>query len=339
MTVTISFGQKVRAAQFTLNYDSSSLEYVSYSCGGSGKSNFIGNKFGYQGADKADISSVKVTFKAKGTATKAVTASNLKIATDIENSASTSKCGISINVKSNSNNTSNGSNNSNNSNNSNSNNNSSTKKPTTTTKKPTTTTTEEPKPVEPTPNELIKLDNESAKTLNHNETNVMIKYMPNALEDGVILEVKNVDSENEKYKSINEMLKGITGNKMYFDINLLKNNVKIQPNGYVTVYLLIPEEYNKEKLELYYINEENSTYELVQGEIQEDYYTFTTNHFSTYALVEKTEKLEETEPIQEVSAIETVRDVFTNVILLYVIIVILVIIVIVQRVKISKLQD
>ena len=169
----------------------------------------------------------------------------------------------------------------------------------------------------------------------------MLKYMPNALEDGIILKVENINSKHEKYQTINEILKEINGNKRYFDINLLKDNEKIQPNGYVTVYIRIPQEYNKEKLELYYINEENSSYELIQGEIQEDYYTFTTNHFSTYALVDKTEEVAVgvNEPTQEISAMDTVRDVFTNAILLYVIIVILVIVIIVQRVKISRQQD
>lgn len=325
VTVTVSFGDRAKTARFVLNYDTSKLEYLSYSCGGSGNKGFNAGTFAYYGAVSPDISSVSFTFKAKATGTANVSFSSLKISTATQNNITAgvgnSSTSITIKEKQQTNTT----------------------KPSTkpnTNKKPTTTKpeeTKEPEVVEPTPNELIKLDNENAKTLKNDENNIMIKYMPNAFGDGVTLEVKNIDNENERYQSIDEILKEITANKTYLEINLLKDNEKIQPNGYVTVYIKIPEEYNKEKVELYCINEENSSYELVQGEIQEDYYTFTTNNLSTYALIERIEETEP-EPIQEVSVMETVKGVFTNVILLYVIIGILLIIVIVQRIKISGLQ-
>lgn len=327
VTVTVSFGDRAKTARFVLNYDTSKLEYLSYSCGGSGNKGFNAGTFAYYGAVSPDISSVSFTFKAKATGTANVSFSSLKISTATQNNITAgvgnSSTSITIKEKQQTNTT----------------------KPSTkpnTNKKPTTTKpeeTKEPEVVEPTPNELIKLDNENAKTLKNDENNIMIKYMPNALGDGVTLEVKNIDNENERYQSIDEILKEITANKTYLEINLVKDNEKIQPNGYVTVCIKIPEEYNKEKVELYCINEENSSYELVQGEIQEDYYTFTTNNLSTYALIERIEETEtEPEPIQEVSVMETVKGVFTNVILLYVIIGILLIIVIVQRIKISGLQ-
>lgn len=328
VTVTVSFGDRAKTARFVLNYDTSKLEYLSYSCGGSGNKGFNAGTFAYYGAVSPDISSVSFTFKAKETGTANVSFSSLKISTATQtNAAATvgnSSTSITISEKQTTTTTKP---------------NTTTKKPTTN-KKPTTTKpeeTKEPEVVEPTPNELIKLDNENAKTLKNDETNIMIRYMPNALGDGITLEVKNIDNENERYQSIDEILKEITANKTYFEINLLKDNEKVQPNGYVTVCIPLLEEYNKEKVELYCINEENSTYELIEGEIQEDYYTFTTNNLSTYALIERIEETE-TEPIQEVSVMETVKGVFTNVILLYVIIGILLIIVIVQRIKISGLQ-
>ena len=68
----------------------------------------------------------------------------------------------------------------------------------------------------------------------------------------------------------------------------MKENNIVNPNGYVTVFLPIPETYNKERLEVYQINEDG-TYELIQGEIQGNYYTFTTDKLATYSLVEKPE--------------------------------------------------
>lgn len=338
--VTVSFNEKVKAAQFTLGYDSSALEYVSYSCGGSGIKNFDGKKFGYYGAPTADISTVSFTFKAKQAATKNVTASNLKITTQATSSAPTNKCSISITVKQQTTSDNNNNNNNNNSNSGNSNSNSSTankgnssnkntnKTTSSTTNKTTNNTTTEKQETEPeenvkqpAPNELIKLDNKDVKTIENSETGMIIKALPVAIDDGTVLDVKATQNDD----IVNKILNNIKGNKRIFDIRLLKNNVAVQPNGYVTVAIPIPEEFNKERIELYYIDEENEKYELIQGEVQDKYYTFTTDHFSTYVLLEREEATQQT---MELETVEQNAIFYKIIAILAVIIVILVIIII-----------
>lgn len=170
------------------------------------------------------------------------------------------------------------------------------------------------------PNELLKLENEDGIiTLKHEITSFMVKGLEIAIEDGTTLEVKEILKDNENYKKLHKILRKIKGEKLYFDIKLLKNDVLTEPNGYVTVFIPIPEEYKKENVQVYCLNEETKTYELIDGEIQDNYYTFTSNNFSKYALIEKAE----TKTVKQI-----LKEIFTNITVLYVIIGILIIIII-----------
>lgn len=167
----------------------------------------------------------------------------------------------------------------------------STKKPTVqSTKKPTTSTptpTIEPT-LEPTsaPAELIDLNNEDVKKLEDTNTKVIIKALPIALEDELQLKVVKILEEGDEYKVIEQILNAIKGNKVCYGIQLLENNVEIQPNGYITVFIPIPDEFDKERLEMYNVDTENKTYTLLQGKVQGNYYSFTTDHLSKYVLLE-----------------------------------------------------
>ena len=151
------------------------------------------------------------------------------------------------------------------------------------------------------PNELIEMSNSNVKTLEDKENKLILKALPIAFEynenviDDVQLKVTAIRENVLDYRTIENILKDIPGNKRYFDIKLVKDNSTIQPNGYVTVCIEIPEGYNTEQLGLYYVDQQNSKYEKIDGKIQGNYYTFTTNHFSVYALTDGTMKEAETE--------------------------------------------
>ena len=70
---------------------------------------------------------------------------------------------------------------------------------------------------------------------------------------------------------------------------MVQSEQAVTPNGYVTVFLPIPENYNKEHLVAYKMNEDG-TYKVIYGKIQENYYNFQTNSHDNYALVEIPEK-------------------------------------------------
>lgn len=344
VTITVSFGgQKVSTAKFTLDYDTTKLEYVSYSCGGSGLKEFgTGTKrFGYVGTTE-DLSSVSFTFKTKAVGSASVSAKNVQISAQGQTNASAGSPSTSITIKEKPQPTTTPTTNQTTNNN---------KKPTTTTtKKPTTNSNnkkdenpveepvveepivEEPVVKEPAPNVLIKINDEDVKTLKDELTQVMIKAQPVAVEDGTSLVVKRTKQGDDTYQSRNDMFNDIEGNKIYFDLSLVKENVAVQPNGYVTVFLPIPDDYNKELLQAYKINEDG-TYRLLQGEIQGNYYTFTTNSPANYCLVEKPEK----KTWQQEMA-EKITDVLGNVKILQITIVILLCIILVDTIIIIKLS-
>ena len=420
--VTVSFGQKVSAAQFTLNFDTSKLEYVSKSSGGLFSA--ATKRYGYNSEDgvTADLASVTFTFKAKAEGTANVSVGGLKISNETQTgiSASMANSSVAVTVKkkeekptvtppttggttggstNNNTGTTNGSTNSNtgstnskpstnnnassntgstnskpSTNNNTSSNTGSTNKPSTnnnntsTSNKNNTTTnktenkvnkTEEkkeevkeeikeevkqeentiqtevveenkPEVIEPAPNKLIKLEDENYKKLLSEETKIIVKADSVAIQDGTILDVKTVNENDEEYKSLAKIVRKIKGNKMYFNIKLLKDNMPVQPNGYVTVYIPVPENFNKDRVEVYYINEETNSYEIQTGEIQGEYYSFTTNHFSNYVLIEK----------QEPKTFgQIVTEIFTNVIVLYMVIGMLIVIIAAQAIVIIRLTN
>lgn len=194
--------------------------------------------------------------------------------------------------------------------------------------------------LEVAPNALISIDRKGVTTLRDIASDVMIKALPIAIESETILEVKEIDEEDEDYDKIIDILRKVDGDKKCYTIQLLKNNEVINPNGYVTVFIPIPEEYNKDRVELYCVNEEDESYKLITGKIQEDYFTFTTDNLSTYVLVEEPEPIVETaaptydsEQMQIVNAIQKVIEFFTNITVLYCIIGILLIIIFIMIIK------
>lgn len=327
--ITISFGEKVKMAEFDLSYDKSKFEFISSSKGA------FGEKFSFvDSAAKADTKSVTLTFKAKAKGSTNFKVSNLKLATETQriNNQPIGNASVSVTVN---------------------------EKKGTTTKKPTTNKVDTPtntiqevvepeKPAEPAPNKLITLYEKGVTTIEENVYNVMIKALPVAISEDVRLEVNTIKPRNENYPKINDILSDVEGKKTYFDIKLIKDNQEIQPNGYVTVYIPIPKEYDSERIEIYYVDVENETHKLIEGTIQGEDYTFTTNHFSTYVLVEKPEpqivqvstEVENSLEKNMAQIVQAIIDFFTNIKCLYFVITVLAIIIIALLIiKAKKAHD
>lgn len=325
--ITISFGEKVKMAEFDLSYDKSKFEFISSSKGA------FGEKFSFvDSAAKADTGSVTLTFKAKAKGSTNFKVSNLKIATETQRINNQPIGNASVSVTANEKKVT------------------TTKKPTTTNNKTTTTNkndktetntieevVETEKPIEPAPNRLITLYEKGVKTIEENVYNIMVKALPVAISDDIRLEVSTIKTRNENYPKINDILSDVEGKKTYFDIKLIKDNQAVQPNGYVTVYIPIPKEYDSERIEIYYVDVENATYKLIEGTIQGEDYTFTTNHFSTYVLVEKPEpqivqvstEVDNSVEKNMAQVVQAIIDFFTNVKCLYIVITLLVVIVLI----------
>lgn len=127
--------------------------------------------------------------------------------------------------------------------------------------------------------------NEDIK-LNDTTTGIKIETTTNVISSNVVLTSTTVTDQNV-LNTVKGALKEISTKYMVYDINLLENNVKVQPNGKIKVSIPIPSDYNKEKLEVYRI-EDNGNRIKYDVKVDGDYATFETDHFSTYVLAENT---------------------------------------------------
>lgn len=99
----------------------------------------------------------------------------------------------------------------------------------------------------------------------------------------------NVKEDKTDYSNISENINKYVA----YDISLSDNNDKINIKNKTEVYLKIPNDYDKEKLVVYYVLdnkiEETFNVEIVKKN-KEKYAMFKTNHFSIYVLAELKEK-------------------------------------------------
>lgn len=104
------------------------------------------------------------------------------------------------------------------------------------------------------------------------------------LDQGTIAKVQII-TQGEKYQKVAFALGDIADKFMLYDISLLLDNQEVQPNGKVKVSLPIPDEYDRDRLAIYWIDEDGNAVK-VEGSIEGNYYVFETDHFSFYSLVE-----------------------------------------------------
>ena len=130
----------------------------------------------------------------------------------------------------------------------------------------------------------VLLKKEPTTTTTKEDTTTGIKVI-GTLESTVVLESKKVE-EKQTLDTVKKALPQTTYQCSVYDINLLRDGAKIQPNGKVKVSIPIPSGYNKERLTIYRVDE-NGTSTEYKVKVEENYATFETDHFSIYVLAEK----------------------------------------------------
>lgn len=125
------------------------------------------------------------------------------------------------------------------------------------------------------------------------ETNSNIVPSNTIISSKIVVEQKTLDI-------VDKALNGKENKYKVYDINLLKDGAKIQPNGKVKISIPIPSDYDKENIEIYRVDEngEKTKYNVT---IEGDYAVIETDHFSTYVLAEKKVENEQTNISTEVT--------------------------------------
>lgn len=105
------------------------------------------------------------------------------------------------------------------------------------------------------------------------------------LPKGCILQVVEIDSEDAAFVTARQ---SVGGNDLLllFDISLLLNDTEVQPGGEVTVSIPLPEEYrNRANLMIAHIDDSGNV-SYIEATVSDGVMTFTTDHFSSYAVVD-----------------------------------------------------
>ncbi len=125
-----------------------------------------------------------------------------------------------------------------------------------------------------------------ADTLSDEATGVKLEAEAGVLPEGTTMKVIAVTTGAD-YEKAKPALKGIGGKFQLYDITLLgPNGSAIQPNGKVKVSIPLPEGMKEDLIAVYSINEDGSK-TLIESSVENGYVVFYTDHFSLYAIVEK----------------------------------------------------
>ena len=122
------------------------------------------------------------------------------------------------------------------------------------------------------------------------KTNITLETTEGVVPENTVMEVKKVEKK-ETLNVVKKSLKDVSDKFIVFDITLKSEGVKIQPDGKVKISIPVPSNFDTSKLVVYRI-EDNGTKIEFKVEVKTvdnvKYAQFETDHFSNYALAEKT---------------------------------------------------
>lgn len=136
-----------------------------------------------------------------------------------------------------------------------------------------------------------------------NTSNIKLETTSNVVPGNTVLNVTSIEA-GDIYNNVKKALTGI--NKfVLFDISLMSNDAKVQPNGNVKISIPVPSGYDISKLIVYKVDTDGNKTEYKVNVTTEDnikYAQFETDHFSYYVLAEQpTNKKLDNEPKTGVS--------------------------------------
>lgn len=144
---------------------------------------------------------------------------------------------------------------------------------------------------------IMEKETDVTINLSNDSTSIKLNANNNVIPQDTILITEEITSGDTYTKIENALINDVKDFVLY-DITLESNNVKIQPNGVVTISIPIPNDFNSNEIVIYRVNDDlstveyNFTIETIDGK---EYARFETDHFSNYVIAEKQIKSEQTE--------------------------------------------
>lgn len=138
------------------------------------------------------------------------------------------------------------------------------------------------------PDESTANSEQPTVIIENENTGIKITAPWDLLPDGTELKAALI-AAGEQFSRVTDALKDIAKKASVFDISLEKDGSKVKFDGKVTVSLPIPDGYEKSRLAVFYISDDGEKTE-IPCTVNGDTVTFETDHFSIYALAEKTEE-------------------------------------------------
>ena len=132
---------------------------------------------------------------------------------------------------------------------------------------------------------MSEVEKPDTKETADEKTGVTVEY-PNGTFSGNV----KLNAETVTEGKIFEIVSGEKGNfkRTVYSITTSVNGREAQPNGTVSVKIPLPEGYDGEKTNVYYVSEEG-TLEKLECRTENGYVIFETDHFSYYAVVDESE--------------------------------------------------
>lgn len=128
------------------------------------------------------------------------------------------------------------------------------------------------------------LDNDAKQAINQ-KMNFAVKAPENVIPDDTKLVISKVVA-GKQYEEAKQAVKEQVNKIAVFNIDLIKNDVKVQPSGSLEITTDIPNGYDVNLIAVYRIGDDGS-YTKLNSNIVNGKIVFETNHFSTYVIAEE----------------------------------------------------
>lgn len=146
--------------------------------------------------------------------------------------------------------------------------------------------------------DMIDVKDASGKTLTYDELdkdakdvynqkfNFNIKASNGVIADGAAISVDKVLA-GANYEAAKKVTKDAASHIAVFNIDLLKDGAKIQPNGNIEFTVDVPNNFNKDLIAVYRLSSDGTSYVKLTSSVKDGKVTFVTDHFSTYIIAEE----------------------------------------------------